>query len=73
MRWIRVLSGLSGYDLAPHHDQTVDKNITEGHSSCANDNFSNLCLLCYDCLDLPRISETSEVKRRSAKDGKDQK
>ena len=58
IRWIRLLSGLSGYDLTHYHDQAVDKNNTEGHSPCANVNCINLCLLHYDCLDL---------------DGKDQK
>ena len=43
-------------------NQAVDKKNTEEHSPCANVNYINLCILCYDCLD-----------RRSAKDGKDQK
>ena len=73
IRWIRLLSGLSGYDLTHYHDQAVDKNNTEGHSSGANVNYINLYLLCYDCLDLPRRSKTSKVKHRSAEDGKDQK
>ena len=73
IRWIRLLSGLSGYDLMHYHDQAVDKNNTEGHSSGANVNYINLYLLCYDCLDLPRRSKTSKVKHRSAEDGKDQK
>ena len=54
-------------------NQAVDKNNTEEHSPCANVNYINLCTLCYDCLDLPGRSKTSKVKRRSAKDGKDQK
>ena len=66
-------SGFSGYDLAHHHDQAVDKNSTEGHSPCANVDFTNLCLLCNDYLDPLRRSKTSKVKRRSAKDVKDQK
>ena len=73
IRWIRLLSGLSGYDLTHYHDQAVDKNNTEGHSPGANVNYINLYLLCYDCLDLPRRSKTSKVKHRSAEDGKDQK
>ena len=73
IRWIRLLSGLSDYDLTHYHDQAVDKNNTEGHSSGANVNYINLYLLCYDCLDLPRRSKTSKVKHRSAEDGKDQK
>ena len=73
IRWIRLLSGLCGYDLTHYHDQAVDKNNTEGHSPGANVNYINLYLLCYDCLDLPRRSKTSKVKHRSAEDGKDQK
>ena len=73
IRWIRLLSGLSGYDLTHYHDQAVDKNNTGGHSPGANVNYINLYLLCYDCLDLPRRSKTSKVKHRSAEDGKDQK
>ena len=73
IRWIRLLSGLSDYDLTHYHDQAVDKNNTEGHSPGANVNYINLYLLCYDCLDLPRRSKTSKVKHRSAEDGKDQK
>ena len=73
IRWIRLLSGLSGNDLTHYHDQAVDKNNTEGHSPGANVNYINLYLLCYDCLDLPRRSKTSKVKHRSAEDGKDQK
>ena len=42
-------------------------------SPCANVNYIDLCILCYDCLDLPGRSETSKVRRSSAKDGKDQK
>ena len=73
IRWIRLLSGLSGYDLTHYHDQAVDKNNTGGHSPGVNVNYINLYLLCYDCLDLPRRSKTSKVKHRSAEDGKDQK
>ena len=73
IRWIRLLSGLSGYDLTHYHDQAVEKNNTEGHSPGANVNYINLYLLCYDCLDLPRRSKTSKVKHRSGEDGKDQK
>ena len=73
IRWIRLLSGLSDYDLTHYHDQAVDKNNTEGHSPGANVNYINLYLLCYDCLDLPRRSKTSKVKHRSAEDEKDQK
>ena len=29
IRWIRILSRLSGYDPTHYHDQAVDKNITE--------------------------------------------
>ena len=52
------------------HDQAVNKNNSDGHSPCANDNDINLCLLCYDCMDLPRRSKTSKVKQRSAKEEK---
>ena len=54
-------------------NQAVDKKNTEEHSPCANVNYINLCILCYDCLDLPGRSKTSKVRRRSAKEGKDQK
>ena len=53
-------------------NQAVDRKNTEEHSPCANVNYINLCILCYDCLD-PGRSKTSKVRRRSAKDGKDQK
>ena len=53
-------------------NQAVDKKNTEDHSPCANVNYINLCILCYDCLD-PGRSKTSKVRRRSAKDGKEQK
>ena len=53
-------------------NQAVDKKNTEDHSPCANVNYIDLCTLCYDCLD-PGRSKTSKVRRRSAKDGKDQK
>ena len=53
-------------------NQAVDKKNTED-SPCANVNYINLCILCYDCLDLPGRSKTSKVRRRSAKDGKEQK
>ena len=53
-------------------NQAVDKKNTEDHSPWANVSYINLCILCYDCLDLGR-SKTSKVRRRSAKDGKDQK
>ena len=42
-------------------------------SPCANVNYINLCILCYDCLDLPGRPKTSKVRRRWAKDGNDQK
>ena len=64
LRWIWILSGLSGYDLAHHHSQAVDKKNTEDHSPYANVNYSNLCILCHDCLDLPRRLKTSKVKRK---------
>ena len=32
-------------------NQAVDKKNTEEHSPCANVNYINLCILCYDCLD----------------------
>ena len=34
IRWIRTLSGLSGYELTHYHDQAVDWNNTEGHRPC---------------------------------------
>ena len=54
-------------------NQAVDKKNTEDHSPWANVSYINLCILCYDCVDLPGRSKTSKVRRRSAKDGKDQK
>ena len=54
-------------------NQAVDKKNTEDHSPWANVSYINLCILCYDCLDLPGRSKTSKVRRRSAKDGKEQK
>ena len=54
-------------------NQAFDKKNTEDYSPCGNVNYINLRILCYDCLDLPIRSETSKVRRRSAKDGKDQK
>ena len=54
-------------------NQAVDKKNTEDHSPWANVSYINLCILCYDCVDLPGRSKTSNVRRRSAKDGKDQK
>ena len=53
-------------------NQAVDKKNTED-SPCANVNYINLCILCYDCLDLPGRPKTSKVRRRWAKDGNDQK
>ena len=53
-------------------NQAVDKKNTED-SPCANVNYINLCILCYDCLDLPGRPKTSKVRRRRAKDGNDQK
>ena len=54
-------------------NQAVDKKNTEDHSPWANVSYINFCILYYDCLDLLRRSKTSKVRRRSAKDGKDQK
>ena len=54
-------------------NQAVDKKNTEDHSPWANVSYINLCILCYDCVDLPGRSKTSKVRRRSAKDGKEQK
>ena len=54
-------------------NQAVDKKNTEDYSPCRNVNYIYLRILCYVCLDLPIRSETSKVRRRSAKDGKDQK
>ena len=54
-------------------NQAVDKKNTEDRSPLANVSYINLCILCYDCVDLPGRSKTSNVRRRSAKDGKDQK
>ena len=54
-------------------NQAVDKKNTEEHSPYANVSYINLCILCYDCSDLLGRSKTSKVRRRSAKDGKDQK
>ena len=59
--------------LLKRDNQAVDKKNTEDHSPCENINYINLWILCYDCLDLPGRSKTSKVRRRSAKDGKDQK
>ena len=53
-------------------NQAVDKKNTED-SPCANVNYINLCILCYDSLDLPGRPKTSKVRRRWAKDGNDQK
>ena len=53
-------------------NQAVDKKNTED-SPCANVNYINLCILCYDCLDLPGRPKTSKVRRRWAKDGNNQK
>ena len=53
-------------------NQAVDKKNTED-SPCANVNYINLCILCYDCLDLPGRPKTSKVRRRWANDGNDQK
>ena len=46
---------------------------SEDHSPCANANYINVCILCYDCLDLLGRSKTSKARRRLEKDGKDQK
>ena len=54
-------------------NQAVDKKNTEDHSPWANVSYINFCILYYDCLDLLGRSKTSKVRRRSAKDGKDQK
>ena len=53
-------------------NQAVDKKNTED-SPCANVNYINLCILCYDSLDLPGRPKTSKVRRRWAKDGNNQK
>ena len=54
-------------------NQAVDQKNTEDHSPWANVSYINFCILYYDCLDLLGRSKTSKVRRRSAKDGKDQK
>ena len=54
-------------------NQAVDKKNSEDQSPCANANYINVCILCYDCLDLLGRSKTSKARRRLEKDGKDQK
>ena len=48
-------------------NQAVDKKNTEEHSPCANVNYINLCILCYDCLDLPGRSKVSKGRKRPEK------